>query len=410
MVEPTESEDQGRARSVLRRDDSDPRGDRGGGRAARRIAKDNVLKNAPHTAAAVTASQLDASVLARAGGVSAAVGQGAASSGRASGASTIRTATGTCSAPVRRSSNANSQRRADARGRPLHDRRDRHPVARADGERRPPGGGGDGGGLRVAARRRAWPCCAAAATTAATASSSRGRCCSAASIRRCSSSARSRRSAATRGRTSTFSAASASPSSRSTTSRAGSCTSPRSRQCTLIVDAIFGTGLQARRWPACSRRSSPTSTPPTFRSSSIDLPSGMSADTPHLIGDCIDASMTVTLAAPKLPLVLPPGRGPCRRRGDRRHRHSARSDRRPRRTAHRAADAGAAAGAGRSRARPIRTRATSAVLTMVAGSHGQDRRGLSRGDGRAALRRRPRDGGDAGSRVCRSWPRWRRSS
>src|SRR4030095_13090182 len=39
---------------------------------------------------------------------------------------------------------------------------------------------------------------------------------------------------------------------------------------------------------------------------SIDLPSGVSADTPHLIGDCIDASMTVTLAAPKLPLVLPP--------------------------------------------------------------------------------------------------------
>jgi NAD(P)H-hydrate epimerase len=40
---------------------------------------------------------------------------------------------------------------------------------------------------------------------------------------------------------------------------------------------------------------------------SVDLPSGMSADTSHLIGDCIDASLTVTLAAPKLPLVLPPG-------------------------------------------------------------------------------------------------------
>ena len=40
---------------------------------------------------------------------------------------------------------------------------------------------------------------------------------------------------------------------------------------------------------------------------SVDLPSGLSADTPHLIGDCIDASLTVTLAAPKLPLVLPPG-------------------------------------------------------------------------------------------------------
>jgi hydroxyethylthiazole kinase-like uncharacterized protein yjeF len=41
----------------------------------------------------------------------------------------------------------------------------------------------------------------------------------------------------------------------------------------------------------------------------IDLPSGLSADSPQLIGDCIDASMTVTLAAPKLPLVLPPGEG-----------------------------------------------------------------------------------------------------
>src|SRR4029450_789617 len=40
---------------------------------------------------------------------------------------------------------------------------------------------------------------------------------------------------------------------------------------------------------------------------SVELPSGLSADPPHLIGDCIDASMTVTLAAPKLPLVLPPG-------------------------------------------------------------------------------------------------------
>jgi NAD(P)H-hydrate epimerase len=38
----------------------------------------------------------------------------------------------------------------------------------------------------------------------------------------------------------------------------------------------------------------------------IDLPSGLSADTPQLIGDCVQASMTVTLAAPKLPLVLPP--------------------------------------------------------------------------------------------------------
>ncbi len=39
---------------------------------------------------------------------------------------------------------------------------------------------------------------------------------------------------------------------------------------------------------------------------SIDLPSGLSADTPELIGDCVDATVTITLAAPKLPLILPP--------------------------------------------------------------------------------------------------------
>ena len=38
----------------------------------------------------------------------------------------------------------------------------------------------------------------------------------------------------------------------------------------------------------------------------IDMPSGMSADTADLIGDAIDATVTVTLGAPKLPLVLPP--------------------------------------------------------------------------------------------------------
>src|SRR5688572_9404192 len=76
-------------------------------------------------------------------------------------------------------------------------------------------------------------------------------------------------------------------------------------ECTLLVDAIFGTGLK-------SPLSGMLETVVADVNASgipivaIDLPSGMSADTPHLIGDCIDASMTVTLAAPKLPLVLPP--------------------------------------------------------------------------------------------------------
>jgi len=77
-------------------------------------------------------------------------------------------------------------------------------------------------------------------------------------------------------------------------------------QCTLIVDAIFGTGLKsalAGMMETIVADVNASSIPIV----SIDLPSGMSADTPHMIGDCIDASMTVTLATPKLPLVLPPG-------------------------------------------------------------------------------------------------------
>jgi ADP-dependent NAD(P)H-hydrate dehydratase / NAD(P)H-hydrate epimerase len=75
----------------------------------------------------------------------------------------------------------------------------------------------------------------------------------------------------------------------------------------LIVDALFGTGL-----------SSPLSgllrtivedvnglAAPVV---SIDLPSGLSADTADVIGPCIHAALTVTLGAPKLPLVLSPGR------------------------------------------------------------------------------------------------------
>ena len=38
----------------------------------------------------------------------------------------------------------------------------------------------------------------------------------------------------------------------------------------------------------------------------IDLPTGVSADSHEVEGEAIEASMTVTLGAPKIPLVLPP--------------------------------------------------------------------------------------------------------
>ena len=77
-------------------------------------------------------------------------------------------------------------------------------------------------------------------------------------------------------------------------------------QCSLIVDAIFGTGLKsavAGMMETIIADVNASDIPIV----SVDLPSGMSADTPDLVGDCVDASLTVTLAAPKLPLVLPPG-------------------------------------------------------------------------------------------------------
>jgi NAD(P)H-hydrate epimerase len=77
------------------------------------------------------------------------------------------------------------------------------------------------------------------------------------------------------------------------------------RDCTLIVDAIFGTGLNAPLTGLMETVVADVNASgiPVV---SIDLPSGLSADSPEPIGDSIEAGMTVTLAAPKLPLVLPP--------------------------------------------------------------------------------------------------------
>ena len=76
-------------------------------------------------------------------------------------------------------------------------------------------------------------------------------------------------------------------------------------QCTLIVDAILGTGLKQAVSGMLETVIADVNAA-DIPIVAIDLPSGVSADTPHLVGDCITAALTVTLAAPKLPLVLPP--------------------------------------------------------------------------------------------------------
>ncbi|MGE0704638.1 MAG: NAD(P)H-hydrate dehydratase [Vicinamibacterales bacterium] len=75
--------------------------------------------------------------------------------------------------------------------------------------------------------------------------------------------------------------------------------------CPLIVDALFGTGLNAplagflETVVADVNQSNATVV-------AIDVPSGLSADSHEPIGDSIEATTTVTLGAPKVALVLPP--------------------------------------------------------------------------------------------------------
>src|SRR5258708_5035414 len=70
------------------------------------------------------------------------------------------------------------------------------------------------------------------------------------------------------------------------------------RDCSLIVDAIFGTGLNA---PVSGLIESiiPHVNTSGITRVSLDLPSGLPADSAETIGPAVDAALTVTLAAPK---------------------------------------------------------------------------------------------------------------
>jgi hydroxyethylthiazole kinase-like uncharacterized protein yjeF len=73
----------------------------------------------------------------------------------------------------------------------------------------------------------------------------------------------------------------------------------------IVVDAMFGTGLTSGLSGVLDTIVADLNAM-DLPVVAVDLPSGMSADTQELIGTCVDASMTITLGAPKLPLVLPP--------------------------------------------------------------------------------------------------------
>ena len=76
-------------------------------------------------------------------------------------------------------------------------------------------------------------------------------------------------------------------------------------ECDVIVDAMLGTGFSGHLTGLLETVVADVNGlgVPVV---AIDLPTGVSADTHEVSGEAIEASMTVTLAAPKIPLVFPP--------------------------------------------------------------------------------------------------------
>ncbi len=81
-------------------------------------------------------------------------------------------------------------------------------------------------------------------------------------------------------------------------------------QCGLIVDAMFGTGLRealSGLMQTVVADLNGSGVPVV----AVDVPSGLSSDTHRVPGDAVEATLTVTFAAPKIPHVLPPAERLC---------------------------------------------------------------------------------------------------
>ena len=75
--------------------------------------------------------------------------------------------------------------------------------------------------------------------------------------------------------------------------------------CTVVLDAIFGTGLSK---PVQGLYKTVIENINRIKAFiiAVDIPSGLSSDTFEPIGPCVKADLTVTLAAPKVALIFPP--------------------------------------------------------------------------------------------------------
>jgi len=76
-------------------------------------------------------------------------------------------------------------------------------------------------------------------------------------------------------------------------------------KATLVIDAIFGTGLAMPAGGHYARAIEDINESKAFKVA-VDIPSGLSSDTYQVIGPCVRADLTVTLAAPKIAHLFPP--------------------------------------------------------------------------------------------------------
>lgn len=76
-------------------------------------------------------------------------------------------------------------------------------------------------------------------------------------------------------------------------------------QAALVVDAIFGTGLTKPAKGIYAAVIEDINRAKAFKVA-VDIPSGLSSDTFQIVGPCVKADLTVTLAAPKIAHIFPP--------------------------------------------------------------------------------------------------------
>lgn len=77
------------------------------------------------------------------------------------------------------------------------------------------------------------------------------------------------------------------------------------KKATIALDAIFGTGLTKPAKGLYARAIEDINTSEAY-TIAVDIPSGLSSDSFRTIGPCVEADLTITLAAPKIAHVFPP--------------------------------------------------------------------------------------------------------